>query len=190
MKFLRQAGTRELVARAVAGDDAAWTQLIRSYEPIVHRVARAHRLAAADVEDVAQTVWMRLFERIQTLRDPGALPAWLRTVARHEALRVLGRPGHEELPDDPEQEPSAHTDGPAELVLAREARAVLAQALTSLPDRQRKLMTLLAAHPTVDYRQVSATLAMPVGSIGPIRARSLRRLERHPGLRMLHACSD
>jgi hypothetical protein len=44
-------------------------------------------------------------------------------------------------------------------------------------------MTLLAAEPDADYRAISAKLAMPIGSIGPIRARSLARLERHAELR-------
>ena len=44
----------------------------------------------------------------------------------------------------------------------------------------------LASMPTLNYRQVGELLSMPVGSLGPIRARSLTRLARHPELRALN----
>lgn len=70
-------------------------------------------------------------------------------------------------------------------MLTREQRAVLAGALATPADRHRRLMTLLIARPGAHDRQIGAALAMPVGSIGSIRARSLARLERHPALRNL-----
>jgi hypothetical protein len=63
--------------------------------------------------------------------------------------------------------------------------AVLTRALATLPDRHGRLMTLLLTQPTLDYQKISDRLAMPVGSIGPIRARSLARLSHHPELRAL-----
>jgi len=60
---------------------------------------------------------------------------------------------------------------------------VLTRALATLPQRQRELMTLIVSEPSANYEQISATLDMPVGSIGPIRARSLARLRRHAELR-------
>ena len=49
------------------------------------------------------------------------------------------------------------------------------QALARLPERDRRLLTLLV-NPSVDYAYISKTLGMPVGSIGPTRQRALRRL--------------
>ena len=50
-------------------------------------------------------------------------------------------------------------------------------------------MTLLAEQAKPDYRQISTTLGMPIGSIGPTRARSLARLQRHPEVLSLQACA-
>jgi DNA-directed RNA polymerase specialized sigma24 family protein len=77
--------------------------------------------------------------------------------------------------------------GPEASALASERRAVLTRALATLPDRHRRLMTLMLAQPTLDDQQISNRLRMPVGSIGPIRARSLARLSRHPELRALRS---
>jgi hypothetical protein len=46
-------------------------------------------------------------------------------------------------------------------------------------------VTLLLAQPALDYAQVGSLLAMPVGSIGPTRARGLARLEQDVELRSL-----
>jgi DNA-directed RNA polymerase specialized sigma24 family protein len=89
--------------------------------------------------------------------------------------------------DDPEVRGDETFADPERAVMAAERRVALGHALATLPDRHRRLMTLLVAEPNMDYQRLSATLAMPVGSIGPIRARSLARLKRHPELRHFDA---
>jgi DNA-directed RNA polymerase specialized sigma24 family protein len=68
-------------------------------------------------------------------------------------------------------------------LLELERHRVLARAFATLPDRHRRLMTLIAGD--AGYEQIETTLDMPMGSIGPIRSRCLVRLQRHPELREL-----
>ena len=75
--------------------------------------------------------------------------------------------------------------GPEEALLAAERSEALAAALATLPPRHRRLMTVLASRRCLGYRDVAQLLSMPVGSIGPIRARSLARLARDLRLRAL-----
>ena len=49
---------------------------------------------------------------------------------------------------------------------------------TRLPGRDQTLLRLLMADPRPSYQVISAVLAMPIGSIGPTRARALERLRR------------
>lgn len=70
-------------------------------------------------------------------------------------------------------------------MLATDRRTVLSRALATLPDHQRRLMTLIVARPDASYESISRTLDMPLGSIGPMRARSLARLQRDPEVRSL-----
>ena len=60
---------------------------------------------------------------------------------------------------------------------------MLTRAFATLPERQRRLMELISTEDAANYAQIGATLDMPIGSIGPIRARSLARLQRHRELR-------
>ena len=68
-----------------------------------------------------------------------------------------------------------------ELITA-ERNAALRAALADLPDRCRELLSMLISDPPPAYAQISASLGIAVGSIGPIRARCLERLRRSPHL--------
>jgi len=182
-------GLDALVLAAAAGDGGAWSALIERFAPRVRGVARAHRLAAHDVEDVVQATWLRLFEHIDTVREPRALGAWLETTGRRESLRVL-RARQRERPTDSEQ----LFDRPVEpvneqrLVAAErraalgERRAALAMALEQLPGRQRVLLSMVFADAASSYQTISSSLDLPIGSIGPTRGRALARLRRDHNL--------
>jgi len=181
-QFSRDTDLAELVNAAQAGDDAAWRCLVTRFERRLRDVVRSYRLSPADVDDVLQTTWLRLFTHLAQIRDPAALGGWLATTARRECLRILQAPMREQLTDDPELGEQREQDGPETVLLAAERHAVLNRALATLPERHRRLMTMLASDAAPDYRHISRTLAMPIGSIGPIRARSIARLLRHPEL--------
>jgi RNA polymerase sigma factor (sigma-70 family) len=179
----------DLLADARAGDGRAWERLYERFTPMLRAIARSYRLSASDVDDVVQVVWLRLLSNIGRLREPAAVGGWLRTTACRECLMLRRAPARELLSDDPalgdRAEPLGAHD-PESVLLATERRdslsRVLAEALAMLPERHRKLMTLLASESALDYRAVSVKLAMPLGSIGPTRARSIARLQRHPEL--------
>jgi RNA polymerase sigma factor (sigma-70 family) len=171
-----------VVSAARAGDDAAWRSLVGRFEWRLREVVRSYRLSPADVDDVLQTTWLRLFTHMAQIREPAAIGGWLATTARRECLRLLQGPVREQLTADPEPGEPREQDGPEAQLLAAERRAVLDRALATLPERHRRLMAMLASDAAPDYQQISEMLAMPTGSIGPIRARSLARLLRYPEL--------
>lgn len=175
-----------LLRSARAGDDRAWDHLHDRFAPMLRRIARSYRLSPIDVEDVVQNSWLALINNIDRLREPAAVAGWLATTTRRECLRLLQRPMRECLVadiDDSDGRGDSTFADPERAVMAAEQRVALGNALATLPDRHRKLMTMLVAEPNMDYQGLSTALAMPVGSIGPIRARSLARLKRHPELR-------
>ena len=66
-----------LVERARDGDQEAWYRLVARYSPLVWSACLRHGLSGADADDVGASVWLRLVERLGSLRDPAALPGWL-----------------------------------------------------------------------------------------------------------------
>jgi RNA polymerase sigma factor (sigma-70 family) len=176
-----------LIGAARAGDDAAWTRLMERFDRMLRAIARSYRISPAEVDDVTQIAWIRLYENIDRLCDPGAVGGWLATTVRREAMRVLQAHVRERLTDSPEPTDAVEPQGPEGELLASEARLVLGRALASLPDPQRRLMRMLLSEPDASYEEISAALRIPAGSIGPTRARAMARLERHTELRRLHA---
>ena len=180
---LNAAELETLVHAARQGDDAAWTRLVAHFDRLLRSIAVSYRLASADVDDVVQITWTHLFEHIDRIREPAAVAAWLVTTTRRESMRVLQKHVREHLSADPELGEGAAHATPDAVVFAAETRAVLGRAVAALPGRQRDLMTILAVQPDTDYRRISAALKMPVGSIGPTRARGLTGLSRDSELR-------
>jgi RNA polymerase sigma factor (sigma-70 family) len=182
---ITEADLATLVEAGAAGDAAAWRSLVTRFEPRLRNVARAYRLAPTDVDDILQATWLCLFTHIGRIREPAAIGGWLATTVRRECLRLLQRPVRERLTADPERADAREQDGPETLLLVAERRAALSRALATLPERQRRLMALLASDSAVGYEHISRTLAMPTGSIGPTRARCLARLLGHPELQAI-----
>ena len=175
-----------LLEGARRGEPAAWTALVDRYLPLVRAVARGYGLGEKDVEDVAQTVWLRLLEHVHRIREPRALPGWVVTTARHESLRLARgrrREAPVELPDETTSRQPADRADVDEGLLRHERDRAVRDGLEELPVTQRALLALLTADPPLSYQDISRRLGMPIGSIGPTRARSLQRLRNTPALR-------
>jgi RNA polymerase sigma factor (sigma-70 family) len=169
-----------LVGSAAAGDDRGWDALVDEFGGMMWAVARAHRLSDADAADVSQATWLRLLEHLDDLREPACVGGWLATTARRECLRILngaGRqiPSSDGMPDQP-------TDAPQDTaLLIAERDAALGRAFESLRPSDQALLRMLMADPGPAYEDISAALDMPIGSIGPTRARALERLRQALG---------
>lgn len=167
-----------LVEHAAAGDEHAWQGLVDEFGGLVWAVTRAHRLGDADAGDVAQTTWLRLVEHLSLLKDPERVGAWLATTARRECLGVLRRSARlvahgDDLPEPADDAPTHDT-----ALLTQERDATLWRAFAHLSERDRALLRMLMADPVPSYEEIGAALGMPIGSIGPTRARALQRLRR------------
>ena len=178
-----------------ADDDSAWPALIKRLEPLVYSIAWKSGVRAADIDDVVQSVWLILWRRLDDLRDPNAVYGWVATITRHAAVESL-RSGRRTVVVDftdgnhPWAEADADdvssTQRPVDHELERQERVRAVRAgLGELSTRHRDLLLMLAADPPIPYREISDRLGIPVGSIGPTRARLLRRLASSTAVRRL-----
>ena len=174
-----------IVLSAAAGDQASLERLVARFDRTLRSIARSYRLSGWDVDDVIQATWMQFLEHGRQLREPAAVGGWLATTTRRHCLRHLQGNVREILTDDPAATDTAYDGRLDAEMLAAELRAALDASLARLTDRQRDLMTLLLDEPELSYEEVGRRLGLPIGSIGPTRARSLSRLSRDLQLQAL-----
>lgn len=177
-----------LVLSAREGDTRAWGEIVERYAPLVWSICRRFGLTDHDAEDVGQGVWLRLVEQLPALREPAALPGWLVTTTQRECLRAQRSTRRYEPLEDPEDRARTMDErllAVDQALLAAEREIALRAAFAHLDPRCQQLLALLVHDPPVSYADIGAKLGIPVGSIGPNRARCLDKLRRSPLLAAL-----
>lgn len=165
----------DAVRRAQDGDQEALAHIARCAEPKVRSVVRRFRLDVATAEDVVQNTMLRMLTRIDTLRAADRFDAWIRAIARNEAISVL-RKRSREIPSELGDNQWIVDPDPAADLIRLEDIATVRKAVARLPEKSRKLIDLLFAEDQVAYEDVAREIGRPKGSIGPTRQRCLSRL--------------
>lgn len=178
----------ELIARCRRGDASAWAALVKRYQRLVYAVVMRAGHDEHTAADVFQTVFSRLLQHLPRLTQPERLQAWIVTTAKREALlaRRIGQRTVSMSADEDEDGRSSVADVADEAPLAEQALSDLQQlnrlrqALDRMDERCRDLLTMIFADEDekLPYEEVAVRLQMPVGSIGPTRARCLQKLRR------------
>jgi RNA polymerase sigma factor (sigma-70 family) len=175
-----------LVARCLDGRADGWGALVDRYARLVRSIPRRYGLDDADADDVAQATFIQLHRSLDRLRDAERLSSWLITTAHRESWRIGRR--RPELSDHlHETIADVGTPDPAEAARWEREQAVR-RALGELGGRCEALLTRLFRDPSPDYTGIARDLGMPVGSIGPTRARCFQKLA--PILRRLGLAPD
>jgi RNA polymerase sigma factor (sigma-70 family) len=170
-----------LVQSCLEGNERAWETLLGRYKNLICSFPRRYGAAPSDAADVFQLVSAELFVALPRLRNQHSVRSWIMTVAAHQACqwkrRHLTRTRREGDPLEDVIDTSGA--GPSTLLEDADRDRVVREALGQLPPRCQKLLRLLFyKDPPLPYNGVAGHLGLATGSVGFIRARCLRRLER------------
>lgn len=183
MKEYAQYSDEDLVQACRAGEKQAWDALVGRYERLVYTIPIRYGLVRGEAEEVFQNTWLALVRHIDRLEQPDRLAAWLVTTARRECWER--RRGAEFLTSATAQSEDLLSNlvsgerPPDEVVERFRRHNLVRDAVAQLDERCQKLLELLyydADSPS--YGDISDHLGMPIGSIGPIRARCLKKLSK------------
>jgi RNA polymerase sigma factor (sigma-70 family) len=167
-------GDEAVVAAAVAGDQAAWNELVERYGRLVFSIPHRYGLDRQTCEDIFQEVFASLVRQLPRIRRRSGLPKWLITTTHRVCRRWFGQAKRPSGAASPAVEPSAP---PPELMLRLERQHLVRQALRRLGGPCRDLLTALYGNQsTSSYEDVARQLGVPIGSIGPMRGRCLAKL--------------
>ncbi|HYE14266.1 MAG TPA: sigma-70 family RNA polymerase sigma factor [Pyrinomonadaceae bacterium] len=173
----------KLLAACIAGEEAAWEALVRRYQRLIYAIPRRAGLDEDAAAEVFQEVFATLLESAASIERPDRLHAWLVTTARRKTWRIITRSraarlfsgdeeGEGEVYGLPDEAPL-----PDDVLLQLEEQHLVRAALGELEGRCNKLLTMLFYTPEPPpYSEIAAALGTTEGSIGPTRARCLKKL--------------
>ncbi|MCW5943898.1 MAG: RNA polymerase sigma factor [Fimbriimonadaceae bacterium] len=172
---------QRLLARCRRGDSRAWSELIERFRSLVYSIPRRMGMGEDDAGDVFQATFVALYRSLHAIEDGQALPKWVATTAARESYRVRRLSGRYVTVDDDAraldevlQDDEERADETA--IRASEADWVR-QGVRGLGAQCRDLLTALYVE-GLAYQEVVTALGIPIGSIGPTRARCLEKLRR------------
>ena len=177
-----------LVTGALEGRSAAWDALVGRLERVVWKSVNMMTYDREIRDDAFAATWLRLAERLDTIREPEKLPGWLATTACNEVRQIVRQRGRQhvslteswganggvgDLLETLTADGGEHSDD----LVADEQRRVIRAAFGRLDDNCREIITVLVlADPPVPYEEASDMLDRPVGSLGPARRRCLDKM--------------
>ncbi len=172
-----------LARRVQRGDRNAFARLVRRYLRPVHAVASSFLSQEADVEDVAQEVFLRALDRIETYDPERPFAPWLYQIARNAARRRLDRRARRRSGPLPDEGLEDESEDPAEDLEQAEIRRRVEAAVARLPGRQRTVFRLLDVE-GFSAEDAAEMLGLTAGTVRShlSRARSALRAELGPWL--------
>jgi RNA polymerase sigma factor (sigma-70 family) len=159
----------ELVRRCLGGEGGAWDELVLRYSRYVHAIiSQGYRLRRPDAEDAFQEVFLRIYDRLGSLRDPEALRPWIAQLTRRVCLDRLAAARREE---PAELEPAEIERTLEELDEAFTVR----RALDELSEECREVLDRFFCRDE-SYRTIGEELGIPSGTIASRISRCLGKL--------------
>ena len=174
----------QLLAGCRRGDEGAWEALVLRYQRLIYAIPRRAGLDEDAAAEIFQDVFTTLLENVETIEQPSRLHAWLVTTAKRKTWRMVGRtkalrPFASEEGGEADEMYDLADEGllPDEALTRLEEQHLVRASLGELGDRCRTLLQMLFyAAETPPYSEIAAALGTSEGSIGPTRARCLKKL--------------
>ena len=170
-------------------DVNAFEAFVRAHQDMVYATAVRLLGNPAEAEDVAQTVFLKAYERFDQLGSSPAAAGWLKTVARNACLNHLSRyrsrwrlfselAGREDDADVPFEAAADGGDSPIRALERADQHERLEHALRRLPDHQRVPLVLFHFD-DASYEEIAALLRVSIGKIKTDIHRGREALRRH-----------
>jgi len=170
----------ETFDRARNGDRQAAEELVTRLSGMVVATVRKAGVLPGSTDDVAASVWLKLFEKADRVANPEAVAGWLRTTAWNESMqwhrkrKGLVLAATEDGFEVPVVDPGFEN---VEITEETQGRLSAIRAVWGgLNERCRKILALKTQEPRLTNKQVAVELGVPMGSVGPTYSRCLDRI--------------
>ena len=167
-----------LVRRCIAGDAAAWEEIVQKYHRRIYNICYRFAGSGNDADDLTQEVFIKMYRTLTTYDvERGAFMTWVTTITRNLLVDHFRKTKQERMTDSLDAAPSEHDDamplseripdqaaGPDSGVQSREAGEAVHQALQKLSPELREAVILRDLQ-DMDYREIATVLRVPEGTV-------------------------
>jgi RNA polymerase sigma-70 factor, ECF subfamily len=167
-----------LIRRCVAGDAAAWEDIVRQYHRRIYNICYRFAGSSDEAEDLTQDVFIKMYKTLSTYDlDRGAFMTWVTTITRNLLVDHFRKSKYDRITDSLDTPVSEHEDAmplsehiedknpaPDAQVQRHEASATVHQALQKLSPELREAVILRDLQ-DMDYREIATVLKVPEGTV-------------------------
>lgn len=181
MKEESEKSDAELIADCLSGNALAWEVLVERYRSLVYSIPIKYGLGGQDADDIFQSTWVKLLEKLPELRKHEKIRSWIITTVVRQCWHVKRKHHHEfsfnAYSDEEELDFVDSETLVDERMIEIERRHQMETAFSRLPERCKKLLHyLFFREPPASYKDISAEMGITFTSIAPTRSRCLEKL--------------
>ena len=167
-----------LIRRCVAGDAAAWEEIVQRYNRRVFNLCYRFAGSSDDAQDLTQEVFIKMYRTLNSYDvERGAFMTWLTTLTRNLLVDHFRKTKQDRITDSLDAAPSEHEDAmplsdqiedqkpaPDARVQTREAQRTVHEALQKLSPDLREAVILRDLQDQ-SYQEIAAVLRVPEGTV-------------------------
>ncbi len=167
-----------LVRRCIAGDTAAWEEIVQRHHRRIYNLCYRFAGTAEDAQDLTQEVFIKMYRTLKSYdTSRGAFMTWVTTITRNLLVDHFRKSKQDRMTDSLDAPMSEHEDaaslsdripdkGPSADagVQSRETRETVHQALQKLSPELREAVVLRDLQ-DMDYREIATVLKIPEGTV-------------------------
>src|SRR4029077_6731401 len=167
-----------LVRRCIAGDAAAWEEIVQNYNRRIYNICYRFAGSADDAQDLTQEVFIKIYRTLSSYdTHKGAFATWITTITRNLLVDHFRKTKQDRITDSLDAAPSDHEDAqplsdriedrsapPDSHVRSRELGETVHAALAKLSPELREAVILRDLQ-DMDYREIATALKVPEGTV-------------------------
>ena len=167
-----------LVRRCIAGESAAWEEIVQTYNRRIYNICYRFAGSADDAQDLTQEVFIKMYRTLSSYdHTKGAFVTWVTTIPRNLLVDHFRKTKQDRMTDSMDTAGSDHEDvqplseqiqdrsaPPDALVRSREVGETVHAALGKLSPELREAVILRDLQ-DMDYREIAGVLKVPEGTV-------------------------
>ena len=157
-----------LLERCRQGDALAWEALVRHFQARVYSVACHYMRNGEDARDVAQEIFIRIYERLDAFHGDQAFLPWMLCLSRNVCIDALrrrkSRPRAADTAPEETERLATSAPTPEDDSVARSARDLLYRAMDRMSDSDREILMLKEIQ-GLKVEEIASLLEIPIGTV-------------------------